>query len=96
MPQVFAGRRSFGEFTTLAIASKIVDGKWLARPREVQGLGLTDSVWNMTVRCWNQDPAQRPTIREVVRLLREWSVLPLPLPLSPWNQHRDVSLAATG
>jgi len=42
-----------------------------ARPQEGQELGLTDSVWEMTVRCWDQDPAQRPTMTEVVGLLQE-------------------------
>ena len=48
-----------------------------ARLQEAQGLGLTDSVWNMTVCCCHQDPVQRPTMAEVVRLTREWSVLSL-------------------
>ena len=55
----------------------IIDGKRPDRPQEVQGLGLTDSVWGMVVRCWGQDPAQRPGMTEVVRLLREWSVVSL-------------------
>ena len=41
------------------------------RPQEAQELGLTDSMWEMTVRCWHQDPAQRPTMTEVIELLRE-------------------------
>ena len=40
-----------------------------ARPQEGQELGLTDSVWEMTVRCWDQDPAQRPMMSEVVGVL---------------------------
>ena len=60
-----------------ATTSKIMDGKLPPRPREAQGLGLTDSVWDMMVRCWHQDPAQRPTMTEVVRLLRKWPVLSL-------------------
>jgi len=31
----------------------------------------------MTLKCWEQDPADRPTVTEVVKLLREWSVLSL-------------------
>ena len=46
-------------------------GERPARPQGVQGLGLTDSMWDMTVRCWYQDPAQRPTMTEVVGLLRK-------------------------
>ena len=46
-------------------------GERPVRPQEGQELGLTDSMWDTTVRCWNQDPAQRPTMAEVVELLRE-------------------------
>ena len=46
-------------------------GEHPARPQERQKLGLTDSMWDMTVRCWHQDPAQRPMTTEVVELLRE-------------------------
>ena len=49
-----------------------MDGHRPARPEEAQELGLTNSVWDMTVRCWHQDPARRPTMAQVVRLLREW------------------------
>ena len=38
-------------------------------------MGLTDPVWGMASRCWQQDPARRPTATEVVGQLREWSVL---------------------
>ena len=31
----------------------------------------------MTIRCWDQDPAQRPNMTEVVELLRESLVSPL-------------------
>ena len=98
LPQTFTGRHPFGELTTPVITSKIMDGSRPARPQGVQGLGLTDSVWDMTVRCWNQDPVRRPTMTEVVRLTREWPVfsLSLSLSLSLWNQHHDILPAATG
>jgi len=69
--KVFTGRRPFSEFTTLAITSRIIDGERPARPQEAQEIGLKDSIWNMTVRCWHKDPAQRPTMTEVIGLLRE-------------------------
>ena len=53
------------------IISKISDGIRPDRPHEAEKLGLTDSLWEMTVRCWHQDPAQRPNIKEVIGLLRE-------------------------
>lgn len=54
---------------------KITSGVRPDRPFEAQELGLADPIWNMTVKCWQQDPARRPTITAVVGLLREWSVI---------------------
>ena len=68
-PKAFTGRAPFSEFTTPVIILKIMDGERPARPQEAQELGLTDSMWEMTVRCWHQDPAQRPMMTEVVGLL---------------------------
>ena len=92
LPKVFTGRHPFGELATPVITSKVMDGSRPARPQEAQELGLTDLVWDMTVWCWHQDPVQRPTIREVVGLAREWPVLSL----SSWNQYHDMLPAATG
>ena len=74
VPQAFTGRRPFNELTASVVTSEIIDGKRPARPQGTQELGLTNSVWKMTVHCWGQDPARRPTMREVVRVLREWLV----------------------
>ena len=92
MPQVFTGGPPFSGLAAPVIASKIIDGERPPRPQEAQGLGLTSLVWELTVRCWDQDPARRPTTTEVVRPLREWPVISP----SPWNQHCDVLSAATG
>ena len=48
-----------------------MDGERPVRPQGAQELGLTDSVWDMTVHCWSQDPARRPIMTEVAGLLRE-------------------------
>ena len=75
--QAFTGRRPFNKLTALVITSEIINGRQLACPQEVQGLGLTNLVWDMMVCCWDQDPAQWPTMVEVVQLLCEWSVFSL-------------------
>jgi len=58
-----------------------MSGERLARPHEAQGLGLVDSVWDMTISCWQQDPSNRPTAAEVVEFLHEWPVVSLPIDL---------------
>ena len=67
-------------------------GESPARPQKAQERGLTDSIWDVVVRCWHQDPPRRPTMMEVVRLVREWPVLSLP----PLNEHHNMLPAATG
>ena len=52
-----------------AIVPKISD-----RPQGAQELGLTDSLWEMIVRCWNEVPARRPSMTEVVGLLSKMMV----------------------
>lgn len=51
-----------------------MNGQRPDRPEKGQELGLKDSVWDMTVRCWDQDPAQRPTMAEVTGFLHEFLV----------------------
>ena len=72
--KAFTGKHPFSDFTDMVAVSKIMDGERPLRPREAQELGLTDSVWDMTLRCWQRDPAHRPAIMEVVGSLRERSV----------------------
>ena len=46
-------------------------GKRPPRPEEARNLGLFDSVWEMVKRCWEQDPAQRPEISEVLDVFKK-------------------------
>ena len=83
LPKAFTGRPPFGEFATSIIISKIIYGERPARPQGGRKFGLTDLMWDMTIRCWHQDPAQRPMMTEVVELLRELLVLPRTVETDP-------------
>ena len=85
--KVFTGGYPFSGLTEMAISLKIMGGERPARPPGAQELGLTDSVWNMTCKCWRQDPARRPTVTEVVGLLREW----FSLSMEPTSRHTPRS-----
>jgi len=67
----------FRGFGPPVIILKIINGEVPARPQEAQKLGLVDSVWDMTLNCWQRDPSLRPTAAEVVRFLREWPAISL-------------------
>ena len=60
-----------------------MEGERPARPWEVQELGLVDSVWTMTLSCWQENPVDRPATGEVVGFLREWSVVSGSLSIGP-------------
>ena len=59
----------FSNFTEFTVAFAIMKGD---RPDRPQDQGLTDPVWDITVRCWQEDPVLRPKISEVVATLRKW------------------------
>ncbi|KAF9785465.1 kinase-like domain-containing protein [Thelephora terrestris] len=66
--EVFTGKSPFSEFNHMVTVSKIISGERPDRPREPS---LTDSVWEVTLACWQQVPACRPAMAEVVRSFRE-------------------------
>ena len=80
---MFTGRHPFSEFPALVAISKIMSGE---RPDRPQESSLIDSVWDTTLRCWDEDPVQRPTMTRVVGTLREWPVFFF----SSRNQHHNV------
>ena len=71
LPKVFAGELPFSEPAFLDMFPKISDGTRPDLPQGAQELGLTDSLWEIAVRCLCTDPAQQPNMTEVVGLLRE-------------------------
>ena len=75
--KAFTGGYPFSGFTDPIIILKITTGERPARPQGTRELGLTDSVWEMTVKCWQQDPGLRPSVTEVVGLLRRRLVFSL-------------------
>jgi len=86
LPKVFVGRHLFSELTTPVIISRIVDGERPVRPQGAKELGLTDSVWDIAVRCWHKDPAQRPTVAGVLELLPKLRLSSLEADLSDFLQ----------
>ena len=77
LPKVFTGKYSSGEFAASAITSKVLAGTRPDRPQGTRILGLTDLLWDMTVRCWHQLHARRPNMMEVVGLLRKMPIASL-------------------
>jgi len=64
-----------------------MEGERPARPWEAQELGLVDSVWTMTLSCWQENSVDRPATAEVVGFLREWSVVSLSIRILMESKH---------
>ena len=86
LPKVFIGRCPFSELTTPVIISRIVDGERPVRPQGAQELGLTDPMWDIAVRCWHKNPAQRLAMTEVIERLHELLLSSLEADLSDFLQ----------
>jgi serine/threonine protein kinase len=66
--ELFTGRRPFEESRCLKVIRLILNGHRPGLPGNAEGVELTPPVWELLQSCWDQDPAQRPTMDDVVRL----------------------------
>jgi len=67
MVETFAGKAPFYGILPTTVAVGVLSGNRPARPVHSS---LTDDLWDLTKRCWNQDPKLRPEIAEVVLCLQ--------------------------
>jgi serine/threonine protein kinase len=65
--ELFTGRLPFEGSSDLQVARLISNGRRPGLPDNAGDVGLTPPVWELLRRCWNQNPAQRPTMLNVVR-----------------------------
>ena len=65
--KTFTGKPPFNNSVPTAVAVGILAG---TRPERPTHPNLTDSIWNLTQRCWNKDTKQRPDISEIVLRLQ--------------------------
>jgi hypothetical protein len=83
--QAFTGKVPFYDLAPAATAVVVLAGKRPARPTYPV---LTNDLWEIVKRCWNQEPRHRPDISEVVLCLRN-DVDPL---CDPFDAHDDRPL----
>ena len=88
--QVFTHAVPFGKTPSVTAMLSIMSGKRPSRPTHPT---LTEDLWTLVQRCWHQDPASRPQILEVSKLL----TLPLRKRLISHTAGRDerIRLIAT-
>ena len=61
--QVFTGATPFDDRTPEEAMEAIESGEWPLRPTHPT---ITDELWGLMERCWDQDPLLRPKVSEVL------------------------------
>jgi serine/threonine protein kinase len=64
--EVLTGKPPFGKNVQAAVILSVFQNERPSRPAHPQ---VSDRVWNMIQRCWNEDPFNRMTAAEVVDVL---------------------------
>ncbi|OCH94856.1 kinase-like protein [Obba rivulosa] len=74
MWEVFTGSIPFSNLPRDAtVMNKVLSGGRPDRPYQAMGLGLTDDVWEIMQRCWEEDLSARPAACDVLIKLRKSS-----------------------
>ena len=61
----------FGGVQQSALAYHVLRGMRPTRPENASAIGFSDSVWDLTQRCWDGTIESRPKVGEIVTHLRE-------------------------
>ncbi|KAG6825509.1 hypothetical protein H0H92_003436, partial [Tricholoma furcatifolium] len=74
--EIFAGQLPFAHVNRdPMVMTKIMNGERPTRPTESSPSwnvwGLTEAIWSLMERCWDADPAQRPTVDLVLDIMDE-------------------------
>jgi len=68
--EVLTGKAPFSEHRDLVAMSYIIEGVRPNKPKFNITRGYTEELWGMTTRCWKEDSVERPTVDEVLEVLR--------------------------
>ncbi|KAF9780770.1 kinase-like domain-containing protein [Thelephora terrestris] len=69
--EVLTGEKPFKEIHTLSVVMPIINGIRPKKPTFLFTRGYTEELWNLTTACWQQDPAARPPVDQVLESLRD-------------------------
>lgn len=50
----------------MAVIPKVMSGARPERPTDAESIGLSDTLWLVVERCWNQESKERPDIHVVL------------------------------
>jgi len=84
--EVLAGERPFEGMSDSGAAHRILKGERPELSQSAEDKGFTPQLRELVQKCWDQDPAERPTIDEAVMA---WKGLDGKEPTQPTPNHRD-------
>jgi len=64
--EVLSGQTPFAKCSSFAVVWKILEGERPVRPEGEQGTRFTDSTWEMLRLCWEPQPGDRISAKEVL------------------------------
>lgn len=67
--QLYTGKRPFDGVLKAAVLSWVIQGYRPSRPTQ-DDCAMSDGLWDIIQRCWEQAPSGRPTAAAVLELMR--------------------------
>ena len=64
--EIFTGALPFGDVRHETAILMIAQGQRPGKPQAAESRGFTPEIWKFIQKCWNQNPARRPGINDVV------------------------------
>ena len=70
---VITGTKPFGSRRIVEVPALILRGRRPPRPEDPVAIGFGQGTWEFVKRCWDEDPEQRPTVRNALEHLERVS-----------------------
>ncbi|THH31371.1 hypothetical protein EUX98_g2806 [Antrodiella citrinella] len=67
--ELHTAKPPFSDLTYLEARKQVMDKQIPPRPRLPDGGEIADELWSLICNCWSHEPAERPTMTEVVKTL---------------------------
>ena len=64
--QVLTGRWPFFPKREAEVMLTVLSGNRPTKPENAEGIGMTDTLWNLAEECWKEDRSKRPDISNVL------------------------------
>jgi len=64
--QVLTGEQPFSGFKTTELAARVSSGFRPDKPANAEAIGISESLWKLIQKCWDNERTKRPQIQEVV------------------------------